>query len=313
MTKRGIVLSPADFTWDGWPARVADAGLNYLGIHSSIEDVLSFLRTARGEAVLAEADRLGIAINFEMHIMSELLPRAHFESCPEMFGADDTRRRTPDANPCVSSARALEIIGENARRHAAALREFSDINRYYFWPHDNRPWCRCTSCRGLSFSDQCLVFTNALCGALREAQPDARVAYLAYATALEAPSAVRPAEGVFLQYAPISRCYDRALGDPDCAENRRHVDALRALCRCFGMAEAEVLEYWLDVSRFSGWRKPAVRLPFWPEVFTLDVAFYASLGIRRVSSFGVYIDADYVARHGAPPLAEYGRALGCGS
>jgi hypothetical protein len=148
-----------------------------------------------------------------------------------------------------------------------------------------------------------------MCEALREAQPDAQVAHLAYATTIEAPARVRPARGVFLQYAPIFRCYDHELDDPSCDKNRGHITGLRRLCECFGSESAEVLEYWLDVSLFSSYKKPAIRLPFSEQVLQRDVAFYRGLGIRRFSTFGVYIDADYVRRFGPPPLAEYGRAL----
>jgi hypothetical protein len=44
-------------------------------------------------------------------------------------------------------------------------------------------------------------------------------------------------------------------------------------------------------------------------VLAADLAFYASLGFRSVTTFGVYLDAEYFAMHGVPPVSEYGRAL----
>jgi hypothetical protein len=70
-----------------------------------------------------------------------------------------------------------------------------------------------------------------------------------------------------------------------------------------------VLEYWLDASRFSGWKRPAVKLPFNAEAFERDVRFYVGRGFERVTSFGVFLDAEYVGLHGLPPIADYGCIL----
>ena len=84
----------------------------------------------------------------------------------------------------------------------------------------------------------------------------------------------------------------------------------RRFLREIAFATAQVLEYWLEVSRFSGWKKPAVPLTFRPDVFRQDLAAYARRGIRHVTSFAVFIDADYVRRYGPPNEVEaYGREL----
>jgi hypothetical protein len=40
----------------------------------------------------------------------------------------------------------------------------------------------------------------------------------------------------------------------------------------FPAGTAQVLEYWLDVSRFSQWKRPAVRLPWRRDVLEADLA-----------------------------------------
>lgn len=309
ITKRGIVLSPADLDWEGWIEGMQQAGLNYLGLCSSFGDLLGFAVSPRGQAVLAAAVDAGIEVNFEMHVLSSLLPRHLFERSPELFRMDEAGNRTADANFCVSNETARAIVGENAREFSARLRKLGDFGRHYFWPDDYQPWCHCPDCRELTYSDQALTYANLVCEALRKVRPSACVAHLAYGTALEPPTRVRPAEGVFLQFAPIRRRYDAAFDAPDCDENRRHADVLAALLGVFDARQAEALEYWLDVSMFSRWQKPAVRLPFSEEFLQADVAFYRRQGIRRISTFGVYIDAEYVERFGYPPLQEYGAAL----
>jgi hypothetical protein len=63
--------------------------------------------------------------------------------------------------------------------------------------------------------------------------------------------------------------------------------------------------------RFSQWKRPAVRLPWRRDVLEADLATYAARGIRHVTSFAVYVDADYRRRYGEPEfIREYGEALG---
>jgi len=39
------------------------------------------------------------------------------------------------------------------------------------------------------------------------------------------------------------------------------------------------------------------------------VAFYTKNGFRSITSFGVYLDAEYLGNYGPPPIAEYGSVL----
>ena len=63
------------------------------------------------------------------------------------------------------------------------------------------------------------------------------------------------------------------------------------------------------MSLFSRWRRPAVRLPWSGSVFASDVQAYRKRGIGHITSFAVYMDADYLARYGEPPLEEFGAGL----
>jgi hypothetical protein len=61
---------------------------------------------------------------------------------------------------------------------------------------------------------------------------------------------------------------------------------------------------------FSSWKREAKKkLPWRREVFLQDIATYANRGIRHVTSFAVYIDADYVRQYSEPPLGEYAEGL----
>jgi hypothetical protein len=305
---RGVVLMPDDFSLPDWPERLQRAGLTTLALHhsTSVGAVLRFVRSEPGQNVLAHARQLGLHIEYELHALSDLLPRALFEKDKSLFRADESGKRTADFNLCVHSQAALEIVARNAIKIARLLRPTT--GRYFLWGDDGHPWCHCEKCRGFSDSEQALMLENAMVVALREDEPNAQLAHLAYSTTLKAPKKVKPHPGVFLEYAPIRRSYDLPY-----AQQRATNDGLINLdenLTVFPAATAQVLEYWLDVSRFSDWKRPAKKLPWSPAVFRADLETYARRGIRHVTSFAVFIDADYVRLHGEPEaLSEYGAGL----
>ena len=305
---KGIVLIPRDFSLD-WVARMQDSGLNLLGLHmlQRENDLLPFLESDRGRDAVERAVAAGIDVEYEIHALSLLLPREHFEKHPDWFRMDTRGERIPDGNLCPANGDAMEIVCATARELAARLTPTT--HRYYFWPDDGKAWCHCPACQHLSDADQNVVVMNAILSALRDVDPDARLACLAYHTTLSGPAQVEPAAGLFLEWAPIRRCYRHAIDDPECAVNREQLDSLTALLKTFDAAEAQVLEYWMDASMFSRWKRPAAKLPFGAEIMRKDVAHYASLGVRSITSFGCFIDEEYVKLHGDPPIGEYASIL----
>lgn len=202
---RGVVLVPEDLTLEDSPERAKRAGLSTSGIHhqNSPGAVVRWVKSNVGQRFLEQCRKLGLQVEYELHAMKELLPRSLFGKNPELFRMDEKGRRTPDANCCVHSERALEIIGENAVDIARTLRPAT--GRYFYWGDDGQPWCQCPKCRRLLPSEQALVIENRMCKALRRLDPKAQVAHLAYSNTLTPPKQIRPAEGIFLEYAPISR------------------------------------------------------------------------------------------------------------
>jgi hypothetical protein len=121
---------------------------------------------------------------------------------------------------------------------------------------------------------------------------------------------VKPEPGVFLEYAPIKRRYDIPYKQQSTPDQPDALSTLDANLKVFPADSAQVLEYWLDVSRFSGWERPAVRLPWRRDVLESDLATYGARGIRHVTSFAVYVDADYRRMYGEPNFIQgYGEAL----
>lgn len=212
---------------------------------------------------------------------------------------DENGERTPEDNFCPSNQEALAVIQENSVKLANLLPPSSD--RFYFWQDDNTPWCKCGSCREFSSSDQTLLVNNAILAALRSVRGDAKLAYLAYTHTLEEPPVrVKPLEGTFLEIAgPIIHKMERA----------RFEAALDRNLACFGVEHAQVLEYWLDVSFFNGWQRPAQRLEWDAAQVKRDIDFYRSKGFKSVTSFGVFLDRGYFMEYGEPPVVEYGKLL----
>lgn len=307
---RGVVLVPEDLTLDDWPERAKQAGLSTIGIHhqNSPAAVVRWIKSDVGQRFLEKCGKRGLNVEYELHAMKELLPRPLFEKNPDLFRANEKGERTPDSNCCVQSDRALEIICENAVEIARTLRPTT--SRYFYWGDDGKPWCQCSECSGLSPSEQALVVENEVCRALRTFDPKAQLAHLAYSNTLSPPKQIKPAEGIFLEYAPISRRYDVPYERQQGPNDRDGLPALDANLELFPKETAQVLEYWLDVSRFSRWKRPGVELPWNREVFLADIETYRERGIRHITTFAAWINADYQQRFGDLGfLGEYGEGL----
>jgi len=262
-----------------------------------------------GQRFLEQCTKLGIEVEYELHAMKELLPRELFGKNPEMYRMDDKGQRVADFNCCVHSDQALDIICENAVAIAKVLRPTT--GRYFYWGDDGKPWCRCPKCRELSPSEQAMVIENRICRALREVDTKAQVAHLAYHNTLVPPKNVKPDQGVFLEFAPIKRRYDIPYEQQQAPKLAEGLHALEANLEVFPKGTAQVLEYWLDVSRFSRWKRPVcVKLPWNREVFVADIETYWRLGIRHVTTFAAWIDAKYKEWFGDLTfIKEYGVGL----
>ena len=312
---RGLVLSTKELAEVDWPSMAEKNGINTIGTHITPSEVMAFLASDQGQSFTAACREKGITVEHQLHAMAELLPRELFAQDPEMFRMDSSGVRTADYNCCVHSRKALDIIASNAAEIARVLRPGN--HRYYFWLDDNAPVCHCPLCREYSPSEQALIVENRLLQAIREQDPDARVAHLAYSHFMDPPVKVRPEEGIFLEFAPIYRSWDVPLVDEDAmcprgypVSNGDNLRWLEANLQLFDPEDAVVLEYWLDVSLFSRWKRPAVQLPWHPEVCRSDLETYARYGIRNVTSFAVYMDAEYFRRFpSTAPVEEYGALL----
>ncbi|MBO5419011.1 MAG: DUF4838 domain-containing protein [Bacteroidales bacterium] len=257
----------------------------------------------------------GIFLEYEEHMMSFLLPRALFDTHPEYFRMNQQGVRVKDANGCPSSEGALAEVYKNAID--IGKRYNPTNNRYYFWLDDGGDVCYCDKCKELNDADQALIFENEVIKALKTINPDAMLAHLCYANTTDPPKKVKPHEDIFLEFAPFYRSWDYPLADTWVTGNQgmTHGKYLRSLedhLKVFPAETAQVLEYWMDDSLFSGWNPNKLKPVPWKyeSVFLKDLDTYAKYGIRHITCYCAYVGPSYVNLFGFPDfLVEYAQAL----
>ncbi len=315
IARKGIVIHDTE-CGDYWAGRLETSGLNTLGVHPAggadahltLAACMEYVKTPKWERFHKRMTAAGIAVEFEMHALSRMLPRELFAENPHWFRMEENGERSPRFNCCASSPDALEVLRERAALLAAAFP--SDTHRYHFWLDDvTDAKCRCPLCRELSASDQALILTNAVAEGVRRTDPEGRTAYLAYRETLDPPKKVTPLPHVFLEFAPFERDFDRPLFDPASEKNASQIAHLSDLLELFGRRDAKALDYWVDNSLFSGWKLPPKKFALNETVLRDDAAGYAARGFAAVTSFGCFLGEDYRALYGDAPLEGYFRIL----
>ncbi len=306
--KSAILIHPEELS-KKWIDRMAEQGVNILGLHpvggqdaaKTLSDMLSMIETDEFRALIDYAKSKGLEIEYEIHAMGYLLNKSLFSEHPEYFRMNKDGERVSDYNFCVSNPDALKLIAENAVKLADKL--YGSNENYYFWFDDIRDvLCNCEKCSKLSASDQQLIAVNAMISEIRKKRPKAKMAYLAYQDTLEVPKKTPKADGVFLEYAPM----DKGRKDDSYIESATRELALRIpLIEFFGAKHSRVLEYFLDNSLFSDWKKPPKRLIADKAEIERDVDEYAKLGFEDIATFGCYLGGDYEELYGEPDITPF--------
>ena len=297
--QRGIVLYPSDLTSFGaskWVDMMDQSGLNLLGIHTdtrleTLPKLRTYLASEEGKKLWSLCLEKGIDIEFELHVLQDLLPRRLFNDHPEYFRMDKKGVRQKKHNMCFSSEDAYHVIQENVIELCEWLKPTT--HRYFFWIDDvQNSYCHCEDCSPYSESEQSLMYANQLIQTLKKIDPEASIAHLAYYKTLPAPIKVKPVDGVFLEYAPINRDYTQSLPDG-------HLQSLKDNLEIFPKETAHVLEYWLDASMFCRWKRDKrVEILWEKEYAERDVKLYRDLGINSVTTFATWIDPTYIELYG---------------
>lgn len=311
--KLGVVVYPSDLTSVGckkWVKMAYDSGLNVIALHSdtrleTLPKLRSFLESEQGKVFLAECKKYNIDVEYEQHILMELLPRNLFKEHPEFFRVDKDGNRNNDYNMCFTSKKAMEIVKKSAVEMARWIKPTS--HRYFFWTDDVQLYCNCSECKKYNPSEQVLLYENAVLEALKKYDAEATVAHLAYVKTVVPPKKVKPLPGIFLEFAPIQRDYSKPLDQ----ELETH---LKNNLKIFPPETAQILEYWLDVSMFSGWKRDKlVKIACSKEQCQRDIVLYSEMGIKSITTFAAWINGDYMQKFGEgysrKIVREYGEAL----
>lgn len=310
--KTSILIHPSELS-RVWIDRMVAQGVDTLGLHpeggqkahQTLERLLALLETKEYRSLLDYAKSRGLRIEYELHAAGYLVERSLLEERPEWFRMNEAGERVNDWNFCISCEEALE----HAAERAAALtdRLYGSEDTYFFWLDDARQGkCHCPRCREMSSSDQQLIFLNAVIRKIREKRPNAKLAYLAYYDTLTLPSERTPEDGIFLEFAPLDKSRRNAAERETYADGIRRENEMRApLLDFFGKKNSRVLEYWLDNSLFSGWKKPPVRFTCDRAEIETDIADYVALGYEDISTFGCFLGQDYEELYGEPDITPF--------
>ena len=310
--KRGVVIYPNDVTTvglDEWEKRIRLGGINLIGLHAAtvndpIDTLEAFVKSPTGQSFLNMCESMGVDVEYELHALQYILPRELFDSHPEYFREDAGGVRQKQYNMCFTSEEAVEAM----RPQIESLLEWMHptTHRYFFWTDDKQDkFCHCKNCRGYSPSEQALIYENRLLKLLREYDPEATLAHLAYHQTVEPPAKIRADKGIFLEFAPINRDYSLPLPYAS-------TEALKANMLAFPAYSQHILEYWLDESMFSKWKRDRlVPNPFRTAECARDIYKYRSMGASDITTFATWLYGDYIRQYGSTDsiFSGYGEAF----
>lgn len=302
--QKGLIIHPDELS-DYWVERILSTDLNLLGIHpagginggASVYSAAEVIKKPETQRLIGILTDKGIDIEYEMHALSWLLPRDMFTKQPEWFRMNAGGIRVNDYHFCHSNEEALVYISERAEKAAGIFNPTT--KRHHLWLDDTDCDCHCQKCRELredkdyTPSDAAMLVYNAILDGIKAFDSKAAQCYLAYHTMYAAPEKVKPSDGIFLEYAPMTRDLDRPLRDLDSEKNKKTAGYIDNLLKTFSAVNAEALDYWFDNSWNSGWKKPVKKLKFYPNVAKDDIEFYNEKGFETVTSFACFLGEEY--------------------
>ena len=302
--QKGLIIHPDELT-DYWVSRFLQTGLNLLGIHpeggltggNSVYRAAEWIKQPETKRLIGKLIDKGVGVEYEIHALSWLLPRDMFDKQPEWFRMNAEGVRVNDYHFCHSNPEPLEYISERAKKAAGVFNPTT--KNHHLWLDDTDCDCHCPKCRaqaeekGCTPSDAAMVVYNAVLDGVKAHDSNARQCYLAYYTTIAAPEKVKPSEGIFLEYAPFHRDLAAPLNDPSSEANRKAIGAIDGLFKVFPKTHSKALDYWLDNSRNSNWKKPVQKLKFHAGTAKSDVGFYNSKGFETVTNFACFLGEEY--------------------
>lgn len=291
-----------------WVEQAKKSGISILGLHpiggktadKFIGEAIDLIKKERFKSDIKALRDCGIAVEYEMHALSFMIPRRLFSIHPDWFRMDENGNRVSDFNICPSSVPALDEVSDKA----AVLAELfpSDTHDYHFWIDDvANTKCHCPLCRSLSASDQALIIYNAIARGIKRSDPLGRQSYLAYCGTAAVPVTICPEKNIFLEFAPFNRDLSAQISDKTNPINANEIAPINSLLDFFGTENARILDYWFDNSLLSDWKMPMKKFIPNTNVIESDIRFYIGLGFRKITGFACYLGEDYKNIYGEVP------------
>jgi hypothetical protein len=84
---------------------------------------------------------------------------------------------------------------------------------------------------------------------------------------------------------------------------------LKNLIKTFSYADSKVLEYWLDNSMYSDWKKPEKKFVQDKRMIEEDIKRYLDYGFEYISSFACYLGPEYEKLYGQPDISAFFNAV----
>ncbi len=312
MKKFGVLIHPEELD-DIWVIEIIKNKVDMVGLHpvggpsDSTYNSLKRLLDLRNEKDfmrrIHQLQSCNVEIEYAFHGMSYLMPHALFDKYPEWFRMNENGERVADVNFCPSNTHALEYL-ENASYDLAKSLHPKN-HRYHIWQDDvPNGKCLCPACKQLSRADQALIINNIILKGLKRHDPDAMQSHLSYYDTLCIPEQVLPDEGIYLEFAPYKRDHEKPLSDVNSEINAMNIAPIDELIQYFGAKNSTALDYWIDNSLFSSYKKPPRKFTLNEKVIADDISFYVQKDFDYITVFACFLGQDYREIHGMPPLKD---------
>lgn len=281
--EKSIVFLTDDFG-EELALETAEAGAKKIYLHANpfktpVKEFIDF--KIKNEKTIDKLESGGVAVGYQLHAVSYLLPRKLFKTDPEYFLSDENGEKSDKFNCCPSNDEALEIIGKNAGKLALLLKQ--KTNRYHLWADDDLGAdvrCMCEKCKNLSAFKQNSIICEAIIGGLKKYDKTAENALLLYG---EEHDFCGVPKNAFSEFAPFKR--EHAIPITQGEKNAFFVDKLKKTLSFYGAEKVSVLEYFLSYDFLSFLRgNGALRVE-------KDVEFYKSAGVTDLTTFAVFAGA----------------------
>lgn len=305
---KGLVLLLDDLCPEFVPV-LKKAGIDTLGLHINpyMHKMLYLYRQVEANRELLNSlKNEGIAVEYELHVVSDLIKRTLFEQNPVFFRVDSLGKRNPDYNICASSEEALDLLAQKSYELAEFLGQTS--HRYHFWTDDAADYphgaiCHCDKCRNFSGADQNLILSKAILEGIRRYDPQAKLSFLVYGDTTGLPALPLSTDDFFLEFAPYHREHLVPIMQGEInAGYRKLIESMFAV---FPQGEAQILEYWLTKLYYSEIKADkSIQL----ERIKGEIQYYKNTGAGYITTFTEFYRSGADGEN-ALGIIKYGMAL----